>query len=119
MAVDDAIRRRLASFARSRHTRTRVFRPDRPCDWQATAITDPRSREVFTEDGAWQYVAEAIEAGVEIEVIELQQPPGKKGYVMNLASTDPKRPIYVKLQLGGSNVIGRSFHYTTRPHENT
>jgi hypothetical protein len=56
-----------------------------------------------------------IEIGTEIEVVELTQPPGKKGYVMSLPSHDPTTPLYVKLQLSSSFVIGRSFHYTIRP----
>jgi hypothetical protein len=78
-------------------------------------MTDPRSGEVFTEDGAWEYVAEMIEAGAEVDVVVLNQPPGKKGYVMLMPSHDPTTPIYVKLQMGAECVIGRSFHYTTKP----
>ena len=82
-------------------------------------MTDPRSGKVFTEDGAWQYAAEMIDAGVDIDVIDLDHPPGKKGYVMLIPSHDPTTPIYVKLQLGGAFVIGRSFHYTTHPTRKT
>jgi hypothetical protein len=112
--VADEIRKRLAWWASSRRTRSRVFRSDRPCDWRATGMTDPRTNEAFTEDAAWDYVAQMITDGVDIEVIELDIPPGKKGYVMSLPSHNPQTPIYVKLQLGGDCVIGRSFHYSTR-----
>jgi hypothetical protein len=77
-------------------------------------MTDPRTGEAFTEDGAWDYVARSIADGIEIEVIDLDNPPGKKAYVMNLPSHDSQIPIYVKLQFGGDCVIGRSFHYSTR-----
>lgn len=115
MAVTDEIRNRLAARASSRRTRTREFRADRPCDWQSTGMTDPRTGETFTEDGAWEYAAEMIRSGVVIEVIELQFPPGKKAYVMLVPSHDPKTPIYIKLQLTAESVIGRSFHYSTNP----
>ena len=82
-------------------------------------MTDPRTGEVFTEDGAWAYVSENIANGVDIEVKDLDIPPGKKAYVMSLPSHDPQVPIYVKLQLGGDCVIGRSFHYSTRGTEET
>jgi hypothetical protein len=59
--------------------------------------------------------AEMIRSGVDIEIIELQFPPGKKAYVMLVPSHDRKIPIYIKLQLGGDSVIGRSFHYSTHP----
>ena len=78
-------------------------------------MTDPRTGEVFTEDGAWEYVAQSIASGIEIEIIDLEYPPGKKAYVMKLPSHDLQVPIYVKLQFGGDCVIGRSFHYSTRP----
>jgi hypothetical protein len=42
-------------------------------------MTDPRTREVFTEDGAWEYVAAHIDGGAEIEVIELEIPLAKRG----------------------------------------
>jgi hypothetical protein len=82
-------------------------------------MTDPRTGEVFTEDGAWEYVAQSITNGIEIEMIDLDHPPGKNGYVMLLPSHDPRVPIYVKLQFGGDCVIGRSFHYSTRPAAKT
>jgi len=114
VAVSDEIKSRLAALCCSRRTRNRDFLPSRPCDWRSTGMTDPRSGEVFTEDGAWKYVAEMIERGVQIEIIELDQPPGKTGYTMLLPSHDPKSPIYVKLQLGSGVVIGRSFHYSEK-----
>jgi hypothetical protein len=78
-------------------------------------MTDPRTGEIFTEDGAWEYTAEMIRSGVEIEIIELQFPPGKKAYVMRVPSHDSNIPIYIKLQLVAESVIGRSFHYSTYP----
>lgn len=110
MAVPEEIRRRLAAFASSRRTRNREFTRDRPCDWQATGLTDPRSKVPFTDDGAWEYIAEQIIAGVEIEVIELEHPPGKRGYVMKLPSANTQIAIYVKLQISSNCVFGRSFH---------
>jgi len=118
LPVTEEIRNRLAARASSRRTRNREFRRDRPCDWQATAMTDPRTGEVFTEDGAWEYTAEMIRSGVDIEIIELEFPPGKKAYVMLVPSHDSKIPIYIKLQLVAESVIGRSFHYSTCPMKN-
>jgi hypothetical protein len=89
-----------------------MYTPQRPCDWRATSITDPRSNEAFTEVGAWEYVAESLLRGVDVELIELRVPPGKTGYVMLLPSCRPETPIYVKLQISGKFVVGRSFHYS-------
>lgn len=78
-------------------------------------MRDPRSptKELFTEDGAWSFVADAIESGVDIQQIELQLPPGKKAYVMLLPGCEANQWIYVKLQLRSNDVLGRSFHIST------
>jgi len=75
-------------------------------------LRDPRDRErsYFTDQGAWEYIAEALEDGKKVEVVELQKPQGAKGYVLLLQGVAPAKTIYVKLQLGSDKVIGRSFH---------
>jgi hypothetical protein len=72
----------------------------------------PKSGEPFTERGAWEFVAEVLEAGQVMESITLDRPPGAKAYVLIIATTPMTPPIYVKLQLGAGCVIGRSFHYS-------
>lgn len=79
-------------------------------------MVDPRDadQQVFTEVGAWEFIAELLEAGHPIQEIDLEIPAGKKAYVL-LASGGEKRPeIYIKVQLGSGQVIGRSFHYSER-----
>jgi len=66
----------------------------------------------FTEAGAWEFVAEAIEAGHAMEELTLDKPPGATAYVLIIAQPSDVPPIYVKLQLGSGCVIGRSFHYS-------
>ena len=66
----------------------------------------------FTDSTAWDFIASRLEAGEEVEVIELQQPAGTKGYVMKIDLGLEVPELYVKLQLGASKVIGRSFHYS-------
>ncbi len=75
-------------------------------------LRDPRDSEgrYFTEDGAWEFVADALNAGHEVEEIVLRNPANKKGYVLILPGVEPVSEIYVKLQLGSSDVLGRSFH---------
>jgi len=82
-----------------------------PCKWSPLGITQPGTSFPFTDDSAWTYVADAIDAGCEIATIALDNPPGKIGYVMLLASANTT-PIYVKLQLLSGRVLGRSFHYS-------
>jgi hypothetical protein len=66
----------------------------------------------FTEAGAWQFVAECLEAGEELEEVILHKPPGRLGYVMKVRVHPTHDFIYIKLQLGAGKVIGRSFHYS-------
>ena len=69
----------------------------------------------FTSGGAWEFIATKLEEGHSVEVVELQKPPGKKGYVMKIDLDPGDQPLYVKLQLGSGKVIGRSFHYSIHP----
>jgi hypothetical protein len=115
VTISEALRRDLAARCRSRRTRSTAFTPAAPTQWQPYTVRDPRShtQEFFTEDGAWNFVADAIETGVAILLVELQHPPGKKGYVMLLEGSGSDQRIYVKLQLRSSDVLGRSFHIST------
>ena len=70
--------------------------------------------EFFTDTGAWELITDRLKAGHPLEEVELHKPPGRKGYVMEI-DLDADRPIYVKLELGSGQVIGRSFHYSERP----
>ena len=70
-----------------------------------------RFASLFTEDGAWQFVADLLDAGQPLTEVALEKPPGKKGYVMKIP-VKGWRPIYIKLQLGSGQVFGRSFHHS-------
>ena len=106
-----SIRRDLARLCRSRKTRTAEFSDRQPTQWQPYRTIHPETKEVFTEDGAWQFVADLLEAGHPLTEVVLEKPPGKKGYVMKVP-VNGRRPIYIKLQLGSGVVFGRSFHHS-------
>ena len=57
-------------------------------------------------------IATRLENGEEVEVIELNQPKGAKGYVMLIDLGSDVPDLYVKLQLGNGKIFGRSFHYS-------
>src|SRR5713101_5381429 len=108
----DSIRRDLALLCQ--RSRARVL--GWPCDWRPGTVVDPRDPDyqVFTEVGAWEFIAELLESGHAIQEIELENPRGKTGYII-LAGGRVKRPdIYIKLQIGSGTVIGRSFHYSEK-----
>ena len=66
----------------------------------------------FTPSTAWELIATRLENGEEVEVIELNQPRGAKGYVMLIDLGSDVPDLYVKLQLGAGKIFGRSFHYS-------
>ena len=112
MSVSCDIRSRLVRWAGSRRTRISDFSPTRPTHWAPNTVTDPSTGQPFTEDSAWLFVAAAISNGAELKELILHKPPGKKAYVMLIPGKQSQ--IYVKLELGGREVIGRSFH-TSQP----
>src|SRR5262249_12285579 len=109
MAVSAEIRTRLVLLARSRRTRQVDHSSVAPCRWQPMQTTNPKTKQAFTEDAAWEFVAEVIENGAPIEELILDKPPGKKAYVLKPAGAHGST-IYIKLQLMGDHVRGRSFH---------
>ena len=101
--VSADIRRMLVARCRSARTRKSSFSRELPTDWRPHTLRDPRKKDgYFTDAGCW-------ECGCSIELIMLDKPPGKKGYVLKLAGCGGVI-IYVKLQLSSSDVLGRSFH---------
>ena len=115
MSIDDSIRHQLVTLVR-RGARTSAFTRARPTDWRPGEVPNPNGLLLpyFDDDSAWELIASSLEGGHDVETIILDQPPGKRGYVMKI-SLNPGRPLlYVKLQLGRREVIGRSFHESER-----
>jgi hypothetical protein len=73
-------------------------------------VVNPEDGQPFTEPAAWNLIAELLEGGEPMECVELAQPLGKTGYV--LLPSLGGRKVYIKFQLGGGKIIGRSFHYS-------
>ena len=109
--VDEHIRKMLEQRCCSRHTRTAEFSRKAPTDWRPQTVRNPSAPDqYFTEDSAWEFIAQALRDDAPIEIVTLERPPGKTGYVLLLRGYPPCGTIYVKLQLAASNVMGRSFH---------
>lgn len=68
----------------------------------------------FTNHGAWELVASKIENGHQVEIIELEKPKGKTGYVMKIRLESSVPALYVKLELHRGWLLGRSFHLSDR-----
>ena len=108
-----SIRRELARLCRSRKTRTAEFSNSQPTQWQPWKTIHTQTKDIFTEDGAWQFAADLLDAGEPLKEVVLIKPLGKKGYVMEIP-VKGWRPIYIKLQLGSGQVFGRSFHHSIK-----
>jgi len=113
MAESSDIRERLAMLCRSARKRTSIFTKKRPNKWSPTSICRPGSIEPFTEAGAWEFIACCLQAGVKIETIPLDKPPDKIGYVM-LVPGNHGEDVYIKLEIVGEMVFGRSFHVSEK-----
>ena len=115
MSVDDSIRHQLVTLVR-RGARTTGFTRERPTDWRPGEVPNPNGLLLpyFDDDSAWELIASSLEDGHDVETITLDQPPDKRGYVMKIALSPGRPPLYVKLQLGRGEVIGRSFHESER-----
>ena len=115
MSIDNAIRHQLVTLVR-RGDRTSKFTRERPSDWRPGEVPNPNGLLLpyFDDDSAWELIASSLENGHDVKTIILDQPPGKRGYVMNIVLNPGRPPLYVKLQLGRGEVIGRSFHESER-----
>jgi hypothetical protein len=107
----EKIRHQLVVLCQRKKARTSEWSVNCPTEWQPTTVIDPQSSLPFTDAGAWEFVADQLENGAEIESLQLEKPPGSTGYVLKIPLGN--KQLYVKLQLGAGKVIGRSFHYST------
>ncbi|MHC6155299.1 hypothetical protein ACVSQB_26305 [Bradyrhizobium elkanii] len=107
--ANDAEKGALIRLCGSKRTRIVSFSAEMPCRWQPRQFTDPRTRQAFTDEGAWSYIVEHLEKGAEIREMTLERPPGAKAFVLLLPGVNAEK-IYVKLQICAGRVVGRSFH---------
>lgn len=108
----DAIRHELAVLAGRKESRLVGWSQGMPCDWKPEQVRNPSTGLYFTPNGAWQYIADLLRTGEPLEEVTLEQPAGKRGYVMRVKLGSGMPELYIKLQLGAGKVIGRSFHYS-------
>ncbi len=104
-------REQLASLARRKECRGYGW----PIHWSPRSVINPNCEFglAFTDASAWEFIADHLEAGHPVEVITLDDPPGKTAFVMKI-ELEPNSPkLYIKLQFGSGKVIARSFHIST------
>ena len=106
-----AVRQEMLAILR-RGRRSSEFSRTAPTRWNPFQVVNPESGFPFGDAGAWDLIVQHLESGHPLECVELDKPPGKKGYVMMITLTVDRPPLYVKLQIGEGCVLGRSFHYS-------
>lgn len=117
MSISTQIRNKLITRARDRHARITYWTKNRPTKWWPGKVRNPEEGgdTCFTNEGAWELIAEQLEAGCEVDEIKLRKPPGNRAYVMMIDLLESKRMLYVKLELERGKIFGRSFHYSEYP----
>lgn len=109
--LPDSVRREIAILARQKRCRTSVWTADVPTQWQPHTVRD-RNGEIFTDTGAWEFVADLFESGFPVEPVVLNHPPGKRAWAISIRLNPDVPEIYIKIRLGSGKLIGYSFHYT-------
>ena len=105
----EPLRHQLAVLCRRRKTRRLGF----PRQWNAGCMSSSVTGMPFTDDEAWHLVADLLDAGHPVEVIEMNDKPGTHGFVLLVDVDGHDRQLYIKVQLGAGVAIGRSFHWST------
>lgn len=109
--VPETIRREAALLARRKSARSTTFSRDIPCEWRPMTVINLEDGNPFTQEAAWEFVAEKLQDQAQpARWVELRRPPGKRAIEMVISYGG--REIYVKVQLGAGTIHGRSFHYS-------
>lgn len=77
--------------------------------WYPGSVRHPKTGEPFRPDEVWEFIAQQLDAGIDVEVHALRTQPGKKAFVCKPRGFG-EEIIYVKLQFGATGIIGQSFH---------
>lgn len=109
MTVPTNIRQELIRLSSKATTRRSQFTQGAPTKWKPSDAQDPNTGQPYTLDAAWDRVHSELANGCGLSLVNLDKPPGKKGYTFHFVDAAGRR-IYVKLQIGSGFVIGRSFH---------
>src|SRR5947208_15781383 len=99
------VREELRRLAASSRTRVVPATRSEPCDWKPWTVKHPRTGEYFTDAGGWEFVAEILATDVEVELVVLEKPKGKTGYVIKTPGCPGEPEIYIKLRIGTGAVI--------------
>jgi len=74
---------------------------------------------MFTDDSAWELIAEKLAAGHPYEDVLLDVPAGNRAIVLHINLPGETSSLYIKVEIGFANCpIGRSFHLSYKQGTN-
>jgi len=107
-------RKEIALLARRKYARFVPRTREMPCDWRPTAVINPETGMPFTDASAWNLIADLAESGHPVKEKILDQPKGEKAFEMEIGLSGNASKIYIKVQVKGGKIFGRSFHCSYR-----
>lgn len=105
-------RRQLIARIQQPRRRVSAWSLKRPTDIRYGEVRDPESGMYLTEKSMWHTIERFLKEGVRLRQQTLDRPAGEKAWVCLFRLAPDERRIYVKLQMIGSRVHLRSFHYS-------
>jgi len=77
-------------------------------------VLNPETGLPFTDAGAWNFIADLLDAGHPIVEVRLRRPPGETAFEMVVDMGKNASQIYIKVQIMKGLICGRSFHHSYR-----
>ncbi len=108
----ESIRKSLAQLCRNKNLRITGRNFDVANYWEPYRVKDPDTHMYFTDDGAWDFIADALESGAKLRCIKpTTEFPDYAYYIIE--QIDEKTEVYMKVMLKQKlgKVVGVSFHY--------
>ncbi len=100
----------IVKAARDKTRRKVGMPPKEPNYWAPGQVINPETGMSFTPIGVWDWIADQLESGIDVNHRILEKPPGQDSWWFKATLQGNPRDLYVKITYRGGIVIGRSFH---------
>lgn len=109
----EAIRKSLETLCRMPNGRTNWPEIDLANNWRPYEVIDAASLSRFTDQGAWEFIADCFRDGIPIQYKPPSADYPDHAYVLIAAPREGGRQIYMKVAVrpGVKKLVGISFHY--------
>lgn len=107
------VRRQLVILCRKPEYRTNPPQINLANRWLPRTVREPITMSLYTDVGAWELIAECIEAGADVNHKPKSEKFPDDAYELCSAPQGGDRNIYMKIAIrpGLRKLIGVSFHY--------